>query len=204
MIRWILAAACATLAAAQTPLLKEVEKRYNSTSTLQANFTQIFTDRGRPRAPQRGVLYLKKPGRTRWEYTSPAGDLFVSDGKFAYDYEKQKNSADRIAVKETDDMRIPLSFLLGTLDFQKDFERFESKPDGPNQLVTAHPRNKKLLFQTITMTIAPDYSIRKVSILSQEGSVMDYVLESEQRNLKLSDSLFQFKAPPGAHVVDVK
>ena len=138
------------------------------------------------------------------EYTAPAGDLFVSDGKTAYDYDKRKNEADRIPIKETDDMRIPLSFLLGTLDFQKDFERFESKPDGANQIVTAHPRNKKLLFQSITMTIAPDYSIRKVTVLGQEGSTMDYVLEAEQRNVKLADSLFQFQAPPGAQVVDVK
>jgi outer membrane lipoprotein carrier protein len=204
MLRLLLFAACSALAVAQTPLLKEVEKRYNATSTLQANFTETFTDRGRARTPQRGVLYMKKPGRTRWEYTAPAGDLFVSDGKTAYDYDKRKNEADRIPIKETDDMRIPLSFLLGTLDFQKDFERFESKPDGANQIVTAHPRNKKLLFQSITMTIAPDYSIRKVSVLGQEGSTMDYVLEAEQRNVKLADSLFQFTAPAGAQVVDVK
>jgi outer membrane lipoprotein-sorting protein len=33
---------------------------------------------------------------------------------------------------------------------------------------------------------------------------MDYLLEAEQRNLKLADSLFQFQAPAGAQVVDVK
>lgn len=204
MTRLLLFAACSALALAQTPVLKEVEKRYNSTNTLQANFTQTLTDRGRARTPQKGVLYMKKPGRTRWEYTSPAGDIFVSDGKVAYDYDKQKNSADRIPIKETDDMRIPLSFLLGTLDFQKDFERFESKTDGANQVITATPRNKKLLFKSITMTIAPDYSIRKVSVVGQEGSTMDYVLENEQRNPKLADSLFQFTPTAGAQVVDVK
>ena len=51
MTRLLLFAACSALALAQTPVLKEVEKRYNSTNTLQANFTQTLTDRGRTRTP---------------------------------------------------------------------------------------------------------------------------------------------------------
>src|ERR1051326_1250341 len=80
-----LAAALAVTALAGDPatgrLLKQVENRYNSVATLQANFAETYGGSGRPARTEAGVLYLRKPGRMRWDYTSPAGKLFVSDGK---------------------------------------------------------------------------------------------------------------------------
>src|SRR5262245_34486748 len=91
MRRFILLLAVPALALAQTglsttDLLKKVESRYNSTKRLQAQFTQTYTAQGRTRPAQRGTLQLSKPGRMRWEYSDPAGDFFLSDGKFTYQY----------------------------------------------------------------------------------------------------------------------
>jgi outer membrane lipoprotein carrier protein len=202
---------CLTLWSQSAPdtnaILRDVEKRYNSTSTLQANFTQTMKDRGRAKAPERGVLYLSKgsPSRTRWDYTSPPGDFFLSDGKFVYDYNKAKNSVDRFPYKETEDMRIPLSFLLGKLDFTKDFDRkVATRDDGANTVIAMTPRNKKLAFKEITITVAPDSSIRRVVVSDEGALVMEYTLDGEQRNLKLPEALFKFTPPPGAQVVDQK
>ena len=188
-------------------ILRGVEKLYNSTNTLQANFSITMKANGRPRLPEKGTLYLSKQGnvsRTRWEYTTPAGNLFLSDGKFIYDYEKGKNSADRYPFKETEDLRVPLSCLLCKLDFNKDFEKFTATRDGANTAITMTPRNKKLLFKEIAITVAPDSTIRRVLVTEQSGaSSMDYTLEAEQRNLKLADTLFKFTIP-GATIVDVK
>lgn len=208
----VLAITLAFAVRAQTPspnaltILKGVEKRYNSVSTLQATFTQILRDRGRLRVPQTGTLYLSKPNRTRWEYSgADAGNFFLSDGKFTYEYDKKANSVEREPFKQTEDQRIPLAFLLGRLNFQKDFEeKFETKTDGSDTIIALIPRNKNLLFKDIVITVAPDFSIRRVMVNSQEGSVMEYALADEQRNIKLSDTLFKFAAPPGAQVVDVR
>jgi outer membrane lipoprotein carrier protein len=184
-------------------ILHNVEKRYNSVSTLRANFTQTFKDRGRAKIPEKGVLYLnKKNHQTRWDYSAPAGNVFVSDNKMSYNYVKARNTVERTPVKETDDMRIPLGFLIGTLDFEKDFREFAKTIEGSNAVITARPKNQNLLFKEITMTIAPDYSIRRVLVLGQEGSTMEYVLEGEQRDVKLADALFHFTPPPGTQVVE--
>jgi chaperone LolA len=184
-------------------ILKGVEQRYNTTNTLKAHFTLNFKDRGRPRTPESGALYLSKPNRTLWEYSKPEGDFFLSDGKYTYEYDKAHNTVDRVPFKETEDTRIPLSFLLGQLNFDKDFERYTAKRDGELTAITLEPRNKKLAFSEITIWVAPDYSIHRVQVVGQ-GSVMEYVLDNEQRNIKLPDSLFKFKAPPGAQVADLK
>jgi len=204
----VLATICGAFVFAQpapdaSAILKGVEQRYNSTNSMQARFTYTFKDRGRPRAPETGTVYLSKPNRTRWDYTNPAGDFFLSDGKFTYEYEKAKNNVDRVPFKETDDTRIPLSFLLGQLNFDKDFERYTAKREGENTAIKLEPRNKKLAFSEITILVAPDYSIRRVNVVGQ-GSVMEYVLDGEQRNVKLAESLFKFTPPAGAKVTDVK
>lgn len=185
------------------PILKAVEKRYNSTRTLEAAFTQTLIDRGRTRVVQKGVVYLSKPKRTRWQYTSPAGDWFLSDGDYAYDYDAAKNIVERMRIKETEDMRIPLAFLLGTLDFQRDFGTFNARREGAGVHIAARPKNSKLLFTEVAMLIAPDASIRRVSITGQDFSVMEFVLEGEKRNIPLNASLFRFTPPPGAKLIEV-
>jgi outer membrane lipoprotein carrier protein len=206
-MRFLILAVTATVAAAQAPVdtlavLKGVEKRYNSISTLKAEFTHTYKDRGRTRAPERGTVYLSKPNRTRWEYAEPAGNLFVSDGKFTYNYDRRRNAVEREPFRETEDLRIPLSFLLGKLDFQKDFDEFRARREGDDAVITAIPRNKKLLFKEIVMRVAPDSALRRVTVVGQEGSEMDYAFQGEQRNPKLPDSLFRFTLPAGAQVLD--
>src|ERR1700733_9278208 len=101
--------------------LKGIEDRYNHIQTLQVNFVQTYKFRGPTRAPEKGTLYLHKPGRMRWKYTVPEGKLGISDGKYFYDYDPGENRANKQSMKVDDDLRGPLAFLLGNLDFHKDF-----------------------------------------------------------------------------------
>ena len=74
---------------------------------------------GRPRRNETGELSLQKPGKMRWEYTQPAGKLFLSDGKLIYYYNPVSKRAEKMKVRESEDMRAPLAFLLGKLDFKR-------------------------------------------------------------------------------------
>lgn len=183
-------------------ILREVEKRYNSTKTLEATFTQTLVDRGRTRAVKKGTLYLSKPKKTRWQYSTPAGDWFLSDASFAYNYDKAKNEVERIKMRETDDMRIPLAFLLGTLDFQKDFREFRARAEGGGTYITLTPKNEKLLFREVAMLVASDFTIKKVNVTGQDFSINEFVLDGEKRNQPLAASLFEYKTPAGAKVID--
>src|SRR5579863_3823296 len=93
-------------------VLKGIENRYNHIQTLQASFVQTYKFRGPTRAPEKGTLFLHKPGRMRWQYSVPEGKLFISDGQFFYDYDPADKSATKRKIKEDDDLRGPLAFLL--------------------------------------------------------------------------------------------
>ncbi len=121
------------------------------------HFIESYTVQGRARKSESGELTLRKPGRMRWDYTAPAGKLFVSDGKDVYLYTPDAHRVEKTKLKASDDMRAPLAFLLGKLDFAKEFRDFDFKPEGTNYLITAKAKSDKLPYEKIQMLVTPDY-----------------------------------------------
>jgi outer membrane lipoprotein carrier protein len=184
-----------------TKILKGVEDRYNRTQTLQVTFAESLTVQGRKRT-EKGELYLRKPGKMRWEYTAPAGKLFVSDGKFIWSYFAEQKRAEKESFKESDDMRAPLAFLLGKLNFKDDFKEFHSQTDRDNMFITAIPKSDKLPYTEVTFLVSPDSVIHYLSVKGQEGSVTEFTFENERKNPQLNEALFHFTPPPGVEVID--
>ena len=125
-------------------LLKRVETRYNSAKTLQVLFHEDYTPPGRAKRSESGTLLLRKPGKMRWDYDQPKGKLFVGDGKFLWLYTPLENRAEKMKLKESDDLRAPLAFLLGKLDFQKEFRNLQAKVEGTDTRITAEPTSDNL------------------------------------------------------------
>lgn len=178
--------------------LHGIEDRYNNIKTLKVNFTETATSPGGRRPSQSGTLYLRKPGKMLWQYTTPPGKFFLSDKEFTYDYEPNAHRVEKEKLKQGDDPRGPLAFLLGKVDFERDFKQFETK-DGA---ITAIPKTADMPYRLVTFAVAPDYSIKKLSVTQQDGTVIDYTFDGEVKNPPLADSMFKFTAPPGAVVVD--
>lgn len=183
-------------------VLKGIEARYNRAKTLQVSFTEIYTGQGRPRQTESGELTLRKPGRMRWDYSTPAGKLFLSDGKQVYLYTPNLNRAERMPLKESDDMRAPLAFLLGKLDFKRDFRDIQFKSDGLNYLLTAKANSDRLPYSNVEMLVTRDYEIKRLVVNGQDLSVMTFQFDQEKINAPVDDKRFQFKLPPGATLVN--
>ena len=79
-----------------------------------------------------GTLLLLKPGRMRWDYSSPPGKLFLLDGKYAWFYSRGDAQVQRIPAKELDDLRSPLRFLLGHTELEKEMDslKLAAAPNG--------------------------------------------------------------------------
>ncbi len=198
--------ACLPLQAAQpqpdlNTLLKGVEQHYNRAKTMQVHFVESYTVQGRARKSESGELTLRKPGRMRWDYTAPAGKLFISDGKDVYLYTPEAHRVEKTKLKASDDMHAPLAFLLGKLDFAKEFRDFEVKPEGANYLITAKARNEKSLYEKVQMLVTPDYAIQRLAINGQDLSLLTFQLDGEKLNPAIDDALFQFQMPAGATLV---
>lgn len=183
-------------------LLAGVENRYNKPRTMSFSFEQTYSGGGRMTRSERGELFLQKPGRMRWKYTDPAGKLFVTDGKFAYYYSPATNQVDKAKLKETDDMRAPLAFLMGRLDFKRDFKEFRTYQEGKNTYIVATPKNEKAPYTQVAFVVNPQYQIEMLRVNGQDQSILVYRLADEKMNPPLDPAMFTFQPPAGARIVD--
>ena len=184
-----------------TRLLALVERRYNGTSTLQLRFEQLYRGGGQPSRAESGILFLKKPGRMRWEYRHPEGKLFVSDGRDGWFYSPAMNQVEKSSMKGSEDLRAPLAFLMGRLDFGRDFGSFRSEPVGDLLRVTGIPKAAKSPYREVEFLLAHTGELRGVHVTGQDGGVMNFRFSEEQLRVALRDDLFQFRVPVGAELV---
>jgi outer membrane lipoprotein carrier protein len=204
---------CALLASsgfAATPpldgLLRTVEARYNRAQSLKLDFSETYVGIGHaPSHVESGTLYLRKPGRMRWEYSAPAGKLFVSDGKDVFLYTPDQNRVEKSRLKESDDMRAPLAFLLGKLDFGREFKSFETRPDPSNAAdtwIAAIPKNPNLEYSKVEFLADPAGEILQLKVTGAGNARMEFTFSNEKLNPAVAPALFAFHPPPGVDVVE--
>jgi outer membrane lipoprotein carrier protein len=183
-------------------LLHSIENRYNHTQSIRLNFSEVYAGTRRPAQKDSGVLYLLKPSRMRWEYTEPEGKLFLSDGKDVYLYTPDERRAVKGKLKESEDMRAPLAFLLGKLDFNKEFKSFEMRQEGSATWIVAQPRSANLAYTKVEFQATPDGEIHQVDVTGQDQSKLDFTFSNEQLNAPVAASMFAFHPPPGVQIVE--
>jgi outer membrane lipoprotein carrier protein len=183
-------------------LLKTIEARYNRSQSLKLDFSESYAGMKRPVQKDSGVLFLRKPGRMRWEYTAPAGKVFISDGKDVILYTPDDQRAQKSKLKDSEDMRAPLAFLLGKLDFRKEFKSFQIRAEGSDNWIVAEPRSENLAYTKVEFLATPSGEIRRVRVTGQDQSTLDFTFANEQLNAPVAASLFIFHPPPGVQVVE--
>jgi len=187
-------------------IAQAVDQRYNRLHTLSAGFTEIYSGSGMDRT-ESGVLSLKKPGKMRWEYRSPKEKLFLSDGKDAWFYLPGDRQARKSPAKKLDDLRSPLSLLLGKTQLEKELQGLSFAPDvSPmtpgNMILRGVPRSLADRIHQVLLEVAPDGKISRIIIEEMDGSTTEYRFTDQRENVELSDANFRFVPPAGVEVID--
>jgi outer membrane lipoprotein carrier protein len=197
-----------SLLAAQTDvhaLAGKVDQRYDHMHTLRARFTETYTGAGMSRT-ESGTLLLKKPGRMRWDYDQPRPKLFLSDGQTAWFYVPGERQARRTPVKQVDDLRSPLRYLLGKTKLEKELEGLslapDQKPVNPSDVVLRGvPKGMRDRVAETLLEVAPDGLIVRIVVEELDGSITEFRFLQQKENVELADQQFRFTPPPGVEVV---
>jgi outer membrane lipoprotein carrier protein len=186
-------------------LIDGVERFFARMNDYSSDFHQISHDVLNRRQEAAGHLYLKKTRMARWEYTSPAEQLFVSDGKTVYFYVPADKQVNKDAVKDTLDDRMPLMFLLGRSNLRNEFTRFvelTQKPVVPGTRVVQMVPRRKTDLLSLTMEVDPQtFQIRRLELVHMDDSRSEFIFSNIRTNTGLMASLFDFKLPRGVQVV---
>jgi outer membrane lipoprotein carrier protein len=187
-------------------LARAVDDHYNHLRSLQAEFTEVYRGAGADRM-ESGTLWLKKPGKMRWEYRSPKDKLFLSDGKDAWFYVPGDKQARKTPVRKLEDLRSPLGFLLGKTKLEKELQGLGFAPDiAPmdpgNVVLRGVPRAMADRVNQILLEVTPQNRIARIQIDDAEGSTTEYRFSQPKEDLDIADKLFRFSPPPGVETIE--
>jgi outer membrane lipoprotein carrier protein len=183
-------------------LAQKVDLHYNQLRTLRAGFTESYEGLGMRRA-ESGTLMMMKPGRMKWEYSEPAGKLFLLDGTFAWFYSQGDSQVQRILAKQLNDLRSPLRFLLGRTKLEKELDNLALRPAANGTFtLTGQPRGQEKRVSRLTLTVTADGTITGIEMEEADGALTRFTFTGEQPNVTFPAGTFRFTPPKGVPVVD--
>ena len=183
----------------------KVDQRYNHLQTLEAQFSETYSGAGMTRT-ESGTLTLKKPGRMRWDYDQPRPKMFLTDGTTAWFYVPGERQVRRAPVKQLDDLRSPLRYLLGKTKLEKEFVSLaiatDAKPVNAGDIVLRGiPKGMQERVAQTLVEVTPDGLITRIEVQELDGSVTEFRFLQQRENVQLADQHFRFTPPPGVEVV---
>jgi len=183
-----------------------VDAHYNHLRTLEAEFTELYRGSGMERT-ESGTLWLKKPGKMRWEYRSPKEKLFVSDGKTAWFYVPEDRQARKSSAKKLEDLRSPLAFLLGKTKLEKELRGLSLAPDvepleSGDVVLRGVPKGLEDQISEIVLEVTPDKRIARLIMQEVDGASTEYRFSDQKEDVSIQDARFGFKPPAETEIVE--
>lgn len=175
-------------AAAQQLSLGELSSYLNQLQTAKGEFTQINDDG----SISTGTIYIKRPGKVRFEYNPPESALVIAGANTVVIYDRKSNQpAESYPLSRT-----PLSIILAK---QVDLARANMVTghsyDGTATVVTAQdPQNPQYGNIQLKFTGSP-VELRQWIINDGNGSATTVVLGDLQKGGSLPNSLFNTGSP---------
>jgi outer membrane lipoprotein carrier protein len=186
-------------------IARNTDEHYNHLKTFKTEFTEVYRGPGVSRR-ESGTLWLKKPSRMRWEYRQPKEKLFLTDSHMAFFYVSGERQARKTPLKDLDDIRSPLRYLLGKTKLEKELDGLSLAPDhtpakAGDTVLRGVPKGMKDRISEVLLDISPSFQIDRIVIQEIDGATTDFVFSNTQENVAVADSLFQFTPPAGVEVI---
>jgi outer membrane lipoprotein carrier protein len=186
-------------AAADAAALATVERALAALSAVKAPFTQDLVDRdGKVTEHAEGVLYLRRPGHFRWDYSKPA-QLIVSDGETLTLYDPELQQATVRHVKDTLS-QTPAMLLSGTTKVADSFTVTAAGNAGGLDWVRLVPRRDDTDFRELRLGFAGAV-LKRLELADKLNQVTRIELLHVDPDPRLPDTLFRFVPPAGVDVI---
>lgn len=192
-------------------VVKQLQARYEKTKDLQADFTQKTRIEGFERpVVSSGKVYIKKPGRLRWDYLDPSNEEIYVNHDTVKVYVPEHKQVLIGKLTQMAASKAPLELLQGAAKLEESFDveptQGQERGVGGLRLLTLIPKAKEQEstrgVQRIVVEVFPKtYFIRTVTLHEANGNVATFEFSGLKPNLGLDRDLFDFKAPPDVEVV---
>jgi outer membrane lipoprotein carrier protein len=186
-------------------ILDRVEKHYTGKS-FQAEFIQESTIKAMDIVDfASGKILVRYPGMMRWEYEKPDKQIIITDGHKLWIYRPSDNQvltgsapfffSDGKGASFLSDIKLVRQKFKISLENSKADFFYELK---------LQPLEKKLDMTDIRLSVTKNtFTVIRIITYNSYGDENRIEFANHQFDVKLEDSLFSFKIPPGADVLQL-
>lgn len=187
-------------------IIDEVQKFYQDTPQLTAKFRQTFKSGtfGKTTISD-GQVYLKKPGRMRWDYVSKRDRSItrsqMSDGNTIWVVLVQNKQYFEQSLADST-LPVAVTFLTGKGNLKKDFNaaldvsgKFGAKTD---RVLHLTPKQPSAQFKDLYLVVDPqNFRVKQSIVINAGGDVNQFQFFEPDTRKKVADTWFVFnpKAP---------
>lgn len=168
-------------------IIDRVAKAMTDTKTVQGRFTQVDPSG----APSNGLFYISRPGRVRFEYSSPEPIFIVSDGETVSIEEPKRKAYDAVPLSST-----PLNlFLRSNIDLKKEGSVTDVSSANGFHYVTLVDKTGQAEGKMILQFRQSDFELLGWRQVDGTGSETKVQLSDIKKNVALKGSLFVVRDP---------
>jgi outer membrane lipoprotein carrier protein len=181
-----------------------LQRKYDAIKDFSASFSQTYEGGVLKRkTTESGTVYIKKPGKMRWDYTSPQKKLFVSDGQTMFMYFPSDKQVMRNPVPEQDEATSAMLFLMGKGDVTRDFTvRYGEGGSDETYALRLDPHKRQAEYDWLAVTVdRKTLQIRALAAGDSQGGQSTFTFTNFKENGGLADKMFQFTIPRGTEVI---
>jgi outer membrane lipoprotein carrier protein len=189
-------------------ILDRVENKYTD-SEFSADFIQKSFLKAMDIIDQAsGKVYIKYPGKMRWEYEKPDRQIFITDGEKLWVYRPDDNQVQVGKAPSFFKSGKGASFLsdisLVRQKFDISLKKGKQDEDDPFYYLKLIPREKTLdITEILLMVSKQTFNVAQIITIDLYGDENRIDLLNFAFGVNLDDSLFSFSIPEGADVLQL-
>jgi outer membrane lipoprotein carrier protein len=179
-------------------LLEKLKNDYSTIKTLRGEFVQRTYIRDLEREDTfKGVFFLSKPDRMKWEYTTGSSDEVYLKGKEIVLYQPSESQAFTSSTDRFGLSNSPLRILMSLSDIERDFVMKEE--GGKLRLI---PKKIGTMIESIELQFSDSgFFLGNMIFTDSHGNRTEVDLNTVEINKELAPSLFEFRAGEGTVMI---
>jgi len=177
----------------------ELQRFLHEVEGLEARFEQtILNIQDRQTTSTRGVFYLKRPDKFRWDYLEPDSQQLIADGRqiWLYDPELEQVSvqSQKKALKGT-----PAMLLVSSDTVTDAFEITDMGLREGLSWVQLIPRDEESQFVRVLLAFT-DGELHRMEMADKFGQITRFSFHDIRLNPEFDSNFFRFERPFGADI----
>ena len=159
-----------------TEVTQKIQAAYERTTDWKAEFEQVTRIEGFDSPiTSRGTVYIKKPGKLRWDYREPNHHQILVNEQKVWIYTPEQKQVIVSPFAEISDSQLPLHLLSGVGRLDRDFtvqwtDPTQPRPQNPPAL-TLVPKDPNTGLTKLLMEVDPaTYFITRLTLVETNGN----------------------------------